>query len=185
MRYFGRMTMAVLVLASVAQAQSWQEFVSRDFRFHINFPGEPKVDDIAYTSADGTTHKARQFHIENERGRYSLTVVDFSQDPAHEQAPATALAPIRAKGKPVYDQPANVDGRPGHQVFVDTPDGWKIVSGAFLYDHRIYIAEGASPPGAPPPTQFQQSLMFVDENDKQLVNNRFRQAEPPAANTAN
>src|SRR4051812_49454782 len=98
------------LLPATAQAQSWQEFVNRDFRFHINFPGEPKVDDIAYAGADGAKHNARQFHVENERGRYSLTVVDFSQDPANEQAPAIALASIRAKGKPVYDQPANVDG---------------------------------------------------------------------------
>ncbi len=184
MPYIGRLALALLMLGTPAYAQTWQEFVNRELRFHINFPGAPRIDDIAFAMPGGATHPARRFHVENDRGRYSITVIDLTRTPQDEQAASTAaLAAIRAKGKTVYDQPANVDGRPGHQVFVDTPDGWKIVSGAFLYDHRLYIAEGASPPGTPPPTQFQQSLMFVDENDKQLVNNRFR--NDPAAAPAN
>lgn len=73
---------AVLVLmcgvATPAVAQEWTEYVNREDRFSIVFPGEPQVAQTTYTSQFGAELPARVYSAEVGENRYSLTVVDYS-----------------------------------------------------------------------------------------------------------
>lgn len=71
---------AVLVccIATPAVAQEWTEYVNREDRFSIVFPGEPQVTESTYTSQFGAELPARVYSAEVGQNRYSLTVVDYT-----------------------------------------------------------------------------------------------------------
>jgi hypothetical protein len=62
-----------------ASGQEWIEYVSKEDRFTVNFPGQPGVTRTIYTSQYGAELPARVYSVENGPRRYSLTVVDYSQ----------------------------------------------------------------------------------------------------------
>jgi hypothetical protein len=67
-----------LSTATAAAAQDWQEYVSLQDGFQLNFPGRPTVMDITWTSQLNYTLPARVYSAARARERYSLTVVDYS-----------------------------------------------------------------------------------------------------------
>ncbi len=76
-------TAAVLVaLASVipgtATAQEWQEFVFQQDGFTVNFPGQPKVEEISWRSQLGYTLPGRVYSAERNNERFTRDVVDYS-----------------------------------------------------------------------------------------------------------
>jgi hypothetical protein len=80
-----RLIRLVLVLAAFAlcvsgpaSAQDWIEYISKADFFSVNFPGEPKVQEIKYRSEYGYDLPARVYSAESGRSRYSATVVDYS-----------------------------------------------------------------------------------------------------------
>lgn len=68
----------VLCLSGPAFAQGWIEYASRADFFSVNFPGEPKVQDIRYTSFLDGVFPARVYSVEVGPNRYSVTVVDYT-----------------------------------------------------------------------------------------------------------
>jgi hypothetical protein len=68
-----------LALAAPAPAQTpeWEEFVSVEDGFTINFPGKPIVETITYKSQFGADLPAKVFRATAGPNRYSLTVVDY------------------------------------------------------------------------------------------------------------
>ena len=50
-----------LALSAPASAQEWIEYVSKDDRFTANFPGQPTVTQMTYTSQDGGELPARVY----------------------------------------------------------------------------------------------------------------------------
>ena len=70
---------ALLLLAPRALfAQGWVEYVNRADFFSINFPGQPKMQDITWVSEQETKYPGRVYSIENGPTRYAITVVDYS-----------------------------------------------------------------------------------------------------------
>jgi hypothetical protein len=70
---------AILLAAPVAAgAQQWEEYVSLQDGFRLNFPGQPKVAETTWTSQLNYVLPARVYSAEKARERYSLTVVDYS-----------------------------------------------------------------------------------------------------------
>jgi hypothetical protein len=69
----------LLSLSAPALAQEWIEYVSKEDRFTVNFPGQPKVTQTTYLSQYGAELPARVYSVENGKSRYSVTVVDYSQ----------------------------------------------------------------------------------------------------------
>ena len=74
-----RVMAALLVLAIAAPAlgQGWMEYTSKADLFRVNFPGEPTLKEIRYTSAFDATYPGRVYSYESGASRYSATVVDF------------------------------------------------------------------------------------------------------------
>jgi hypothetical protein len=67
---------------SLAVAQSgggeWDEYVSLQDGFKINFPGTPKITETKWESQLNYTLPARVYSAEKARERYLVTVVDYS-----------------------------------------------------------------------------------------------------------
>jgi hypothetical protein len=68
----------VLCMSGPAFAQGWIDYVNRADFFSVNFPGEPKVQAIRYTSEYEAVFPARVHSYENGPNRYSVTVVDYT-----------------------------------------------------------------------------------------------------------
>ncbi|MDH3418070.1 MAG: hypothetical protein OEQ25_15155 [Gammaproteobacteria bacterium] len=184
--------LAVLFCSGTVHAQSWSEFVDRTDRFIVNFPGEPDISEISYTSELNAQIPARVYSIDNEAGRYSMTVVDYTQaSRVHEELCQTlsdyecdgnevftevrgAIAFAawnyrkRTEGEITYDAYAQVDGVPGHQLQITNPDGSRTFVAIHLDARRLYILEGTVPANAPPPGLFQQSLGILDEQGRRI-----------------
>lgn len=68
---------AILFLSSPALAQEWTRFVSPEEGFSANYPGQPKIETITYTSQYGQPLPAKVYTAQDALGRYSTTVVDY------------------------------------------------------------------------------------------------------------
>ena len=86
MRMIGKRGMALVAIAWLcaiageAFAQdTWREFISKEDRFGANFPGEPVVTQITWTSEHGGVVPARVYTVMTPGPRkYSMTVVDYN-----------------------------------------------------------------------------------------------------------
>ena len=95
------LAIAILFASGTARAQNWIEFQDRAWGVGINFPHEPMMEDIEYTTSEERTVPGRVYTAETETGRYSLTAASFSGDPTDSlTAVSFAAAAIRAKGVP-------------------------------------------------------------------------------------
>ncbi len=181
------LTIVVLVLfAPAIFAQRWTEFTSEVDRFAIEFPpGGPQIQDIDYESEYGVIFPARTYSAENAGGRYSLTVVDYTDARRiHSERTnktsaddgslywavdvigsiAYAAWNIRRRGGEItYDAFHYIQRVNGHQLQITNSDGSRTFAGIYLHDSRLYIAEATVPPRSPPPVMFQQSLVLFDE----------------------
>jgi hypothetical protein len=52
-------TACILSSTTVASAQEWTDFISKEDGFRVNFPGTPKVSESTYTSEYGADLPAR------------------------------------------------------------------------------------------------------------------------------
>ena len=177
---------ALLMLAHSAFAQRWAEFTSDLDRFAIEFPtGGPEIREMAYASEYGAVFPARVYSAEDVGGRYSVTVVDYTDARRihAERANKTnaddgslywavdvlgsiafAAWNIRNRGGDVtYDAFHYIQRVAGHQLQITNPDQSRTFAGIYLHETRLYIAEATVPPGSPPPIMFQQSLALFDE----------------------
>lgn len=179
-----------VLLLSCAQlhAQGWIELIDKTDRFIVNFPGKPQVSEISYESELAVQLPARLYALDNAAGRYSMTVVDYTQAERVHRENCEALATYECDGNEVstevrgaiafaawnyrrstngritYDAYAQVDGVPGHQLQITNPDGSRTFVAIHLHARRLYILEGTVPEDAPPPGMFQQSLGILDEH---------------------
>jgi hypothetical protein len=67
----------VLLLARPAFPQDWTEFTSRQDSFGVNFPGQPRVEEITWVSEYRYSLKGRVYSAARGQERYSVTVVDY------------------------------------------------------------------------------------------------------------
>ncbi len=169
MRRIGLLTTALAVMVSGAvlaqgAVKEWAEFSDRTEHFTVNFPGEPEVKAIEYKTAKGTTLPAKVFSAEDRRGRYLITVVNYTSAPA-EQATAReeAAAMERKKGAVKYDGQNDIDRVTTQRITVET-NGRLILSEMMIHQGRLYISEAEVGANAPPPAQFQASLQVIDDD---------------------
>lgn len=64
--------------AAMASAQEWDEYVSTQDGFKLNFPGTPAITEGTWTSQMNYTLPMRVYRADRGRERYSVTVVDYS-----------------------------------------------------------------------------------------------------------
>jgi hypothetical protein len=160
-----------LLTASPVLAQDWIEFRSQDDRFGVTLPAAPTVRAISYKSWRGATLPARVYSVDRG-GRYLVTVVDYataSDVTDLRGAIAFAAWNIRKRGGEItYDAFAQVDRIDGHELYIKNADGTSTLAGVFMHARRLYILEATTPPNAPPPLLFQQSLHIFDEKGERI-----------------
>src|SRR5262245_31438898 len=69
---------AWLLISATAFAQEWIEYASQQDFFTVNFPSQPKVQDITYNTEYGITLPARVYSAVDGPNRYSMTAIDFT-----------------------------------------------------------------------------------------------------------
>ena len=196
MRLIPLVTAALLLLHPARSfAQDWMEFSSPTDFFSVNFPGEPQVKDITYTSEYGLTLPGRVYSVAQGTNRYSVTVVDYSNaEKLHVERAAKCKAaggdgdscgsPGRAdvRGAIVYAAWAfikrdaemthfanyNADLVEGLRLQLLNADRSRTYAVIHMHEYRLYILEGTVAAGLPPPALFQQSLGFLDKEGRRI-----------------
>ena len=80
MRLIPLIPAAFIVLVSVPGfAQDWIPVTSRDDGFRANYPGQPKVEMIAYNTEFRITLPGRVYRASDALGRYATTVIDYRE----------------------------------------------------------------------------------------------------------
>ena len=180
----------ILIASTVASGQGWVEYINKTDLFIVNFPGEPVITETTHYSAYDANFPARVYTVDNERGRYQITVVDYRETEAIHLARtnrteanssssvwitdvrasiANAAQMFRIRGGEVtYDAWADIDKIEGHQLQITNPDQTRSFVSIHLHDSRLYILEGTVPARAPAPGIFQQSLGILDEEGRRI-----------------
>ena len=171
---------AALFISGAAHAQAWEEYANRDDFFAVNFPGEPTRMDITYKTAKGTSLPGHVYTAQDSRGRYSITVVDYTSAPAElTTAIDEAAAAMRTKGKPTYDAVNMLDMHRSWRMTVETPARRRILAEILVSgDKRLYISDAETALNVPPPAQFSVSLQILDKDGLRI---RYRQVTPASA----
>ena len=183
----------ILCVGRLSSAQEWIQYASRADLFGVNFPTEPKVQDISYTTEFGITLPGHVYSSDGGASRYSVTVVDYKDAEKIHTARADQCKKnggesdacqndwrgdvngaivfaswkfLSRNAKVTYYAWAVTDNVEGHRVQLANPDGSRTFAAIYMHGTRLYILEGTVPKGAPPPGLFQQSLMWLDQEGK-------------------
>ena len=199
----------VLAMSGTSFAQEWNEFVSPDDQFTITFPGQPKVEEMTWTSQYSAILPARVYSGTQGSGRYSVTVVDYNPierllTERSRTLPALDLAVVvygigywktDVRGAVVYaaskylEREATItsllsnfsDLVAGLMVeLTNNADQSRTYAAIYMHENRLFIAEATVPRGYPPPLIFQQSLGWIDENGTRIRYRSIYHNEPDA-----
>jgi hypothetical protein len=184
-----------------AAAQGWIEYVSRQDFFAINFPGQPRTEEITWVSEQGAIYPARVYSAENGPSRFAITVVDYTEAEKINTERAKTCPPdaqTACSGSPTMGVGAWIvdlqgamayaiarfltregsrvtffgwfyqDLIEGLQAQITNADNSRTFVAAHMHNDRLYVLEGTSPAGAPPPALFQQSMQFLDPDGKTI-----------------
>ena len=185
----------VLAVTGTSTAQGFIQFSSRTDLFALSFPGEPSVRDTTWKSEQGITLPARVYSVENARGRYSMTVVDYKDAEKLHTERSTQCQKAKGEGDTCTNSwRSDVSGAiawatwhflqrdakltfygwyvadlvPGQWLQLLNPDESRTFAAVNMHGTRLYVLEGTVPRGAPAPGLFQQSLMFLDEKGNSI-----------------
>ena len=177
----------VLSFSRPSLGQEWIEYASRADLFSVNFPGQPKVQDVTYPTEYGITLPARVHSIEAGPNRYSVTVVDYANvEKIHQERlkdcklyPNLCNNPWVGELRGALDYAAwnffrrdakithyayyNTDRVEGRRIQLLNADQSRTFVAIHMHENRLYILEGTVSAGSPPPGLFQQSLGFLDK----------------------
>jgi len=170
-RLFAASMLVATLFTGHAQAQTWIEYEDLVWGFSINFPHEPVIEDIQYTTYFQRQVPARVYSGETDTGgRYVLTVVAFASDPTDSlNAIWQASEPIRERGTVTYFDFHDLDGIPGLVISVTEPDGRLVQASIYYVNDRLYIIDGSEPAGNPPPSNFWQSVSLLDPAGNRIL----------------
>ncbi len=184
-----------LLFCPPCYAQEWVQYASKADLFGVNFPSEPKVQDIAYATEFGITLPGHVYSADQGQSRYSVTVVDLKDA---EKIHTERVAQCKAKGgegdactnnwradvqgsmifesskflqrnaKVTHFGWAVVDQVEGLRLQLANADGSRTFAEIHRHGTRLYVLEATAPARAPAPGLFQQSLMFIDEQGRSI-----------------
>ncbi len=184
-----------LFISGPAFAQEWVEYASQADFFTVNFPSEPKVQEITYTTEYRITLPARVYSSADGPNRYSVTVVDYTgaakiHAEQNAKCKATDAYPdvcgdrsrgdlrgaivwatsqfLKRDAKVTFYAYYNLDLIEGHQLQLTNNDGSRTFAAIHMHENRLYILDGTVPKSAPQPALFQQSLGFIDRDGKRI-----------------
>ena len=201
----------VLLGSGPSLAQDWIEYASRVDLFTVNFPGQPNVREITYPTEYDITLPGRVYSVDAGQSRYSVTVVDYSNAEKIHTARAEECKKAGGEGdacgnrwraelqgaivyatsnllkrdvKLTLYAHYNADQIEGHRLQLLNPDKSRTFAAIHMYENRLYIFEGTTPAGSPPPALFQQSLGFLDKEGKRVrYESVYSNAYPPPRRT--
>lgn len=186
-----------LLIAVPSFAQEWTTFTSRADFFAVNFPGEPKVQDITYRTEYSIDLPGHVYSYTDGSSRYSVTVVDYTNvEKLHQDRARSCKAELgdvdscnpqfqsrtdlrgaivfatwsffQRDAKVTHYTYSYADLVEGHQLQLANKDGSRTFAAIYMHENRLYILEGTVPEGAPPPGLFQQSLQFLDKDGNRI-----------------
>ena len=157
----------------------------------MNFPVEPEVEQIEYSSEFDVILPARRYTAQTGTGTYIVTSVDFTEaERAHAEAAklsaadfptqwindmqasvARAARQYRQRGGEInYDAWAHIDRIAGHQLQITNADDSVTYVGIYLDVHsrHLHVLEATAPGNLPPPLHFQQSLEVLNADGEQV-----------------
>jgi hypothetical protein len=194
-------TVLIVFASGPAFAQDWISYVSREDRFSVNFPANPKVETITWPSEYGAVFPGRVHTYVDGGNRYSVTVIDYTdaeklhaaiakpesfQDSIYWQIDIQASIQyaatkyrMRPGVKVTYDAWHYIDLVEGHQLQITNPDQSRTFVGIYLHENRLYILDATVPRGAAQPGLFQQSLSFLDETGNRVRHNSIYSNQLP------
>ncbi len=196
-----------LFVSGPSFAQEWVEYASRADLFSINFPTEPKVEKITYTTEFGINLPGRVYTSQEGSNRYSVTAIDYT-DAAKMHAErskeclATGKYPdicsdhgrldlrgaidfatwnyLKKDAKVTFFAYYNSDLVEGRQLQLTNANGSRTFVAIHMHENRLYIIDGTVPKGAPQPALFQQSMGFIDKEGKRIrYQEIYSNAYPP------
>ena len=190
----------ILCLSRPSFAQEWLEYVSRTDFFTVNFPAQPTVRDITYSTEYGITLPGRVHSSESGPSRFSVTVIDYSSVRQIHAARLencdkypnlcnnpyigelrgamdyAAYSFLKRAAKVLHYAYYNSDRIEGRRIQLANPDGTQTFAAIHMHENRLYILEGTVPANYPPPSHFQQSLGFID---RQGIRVRYESINSP------
>ena len=185
-----------LLISTHSFAQEWVEYASQPDFFSINFPTEPKIENITFATEYGVKLPGRVYSSSEGANRYSVTVIDYTEAAKlHEQKSKACLAEgkypdfcsdhgrldirgaidfatwsyLKKDAKITFFAYYNSDLVEGRQVqLTNNADGSRTFLAIHMHENRLYILDGTVPKGAPQPALFQQSMGFIDKDGKRI-----------------
>ena len=185
----------LLLMPGPSFAQGWIEYASPADFFTVNFPGQPTVRGITYTTEFGLVLPARVHSYVDGPNRYTVTVVDYTNaEKLFEEAAKRcqeaggdgdtcfyhgeddvrgaidhATAPfLQRDAKVTHFANYRADLVEGRRLQLTNADRSRTFATIHMHEYRLYILEGTVAPGALPPALFQQSMGFLDKEGKRI-----------------
>ena len=186
----------ILLISAPSFAQEWVEYASQPDFFSINFPTDPKIENITYPTEYGLKLPGRVYSSSEGANRYSVTVIDYTEAAKlHAQKSKACLAEgkypdfcsdhgrldirgaidfatwsyLKKDAKVTFFAYYNSDLVEGRQVqLTNNADGSRTFLAIHMHENRLYILDGTVPKGAPQPALFQQSMGFIDKEGKRI-----------------
>ena len=185
----------LLLIGPPSFAQEWIQYASKADLFGVNFPSEPRVQDVAYPTEFGISLPGRLYSADQGQSRYSVTVVDYNDC---EKIHTARAAQCKAKGgegdacqndwrsdvqgamifaswkfmqrdaRVTHFGWASVDQVEGLRLQLTNADGSRTFGEIHRHGTRLYVLEATVPARAPAPGLFQQSLLFIDQEGKPI-----------------
>ena len=179
---------ALLLLPRTGRGQEWIEYVSRADLFTINFPAQPKVENIDWKTEFGLVLPGHVTRYDTADSHYLVTVVDYSnvQKIHADRVRGCTLYPdqcnnpfeaelrgameyaawqfLKRDAKVTYYAYGNTERIEGRRLQLTNADGSRTFGEIHMHENRLYIFEATVPKGAPSPELFQQSVGFVDND---------------------
>ena len=159
----------ILFMAAPSFAQEWIEYINREDRFQINFPGQPSVQNITYPTESGEQVPARVYTAKEGPATYSLTVVNYKDAEPNDYRGATIFATwqfYKRGGEITYMAYAQTDRIQGIQLQITNKDGTRSYIAVHPHERFLYIMEASAPPDYPPPSDFPQTIAILDEQGR-------------------
>jgi hypothetical protein len=187
----------ILFVSAPCFAQDWIEFSNQGDFFAVNFPAEPKIKEVSYTTDYNVTLPAHVYTADEGKSHYAVTVVDYTVAEAKHaelvkkckaaggdgdfcnERSATDIrgAIVFATWNLIQKDPSakmthfvytQADRVEGHELHLTHRDGSRTYASIFMHENRLYILEGTVPAGDPEPLLFNQSMTFLDKQGKSI-----------------
>lgn len=192
MRLISLVPAFVLFIAGPASAQEWIEYVNKDDLFSVNFPTQPEVKDITWSTEYGITLPGHLYVSLDGANRYSVTVVDYNnvQEIHAKRLEGCKLYPnlcnnpyngelrgaidfalwgiLQRDAKLTHYAYYNSDRVEGRRIQLLNADKSKTFAAIHMHRNRLYIFEGTVTANSPAPGLFQQSLGWIDKDGRRI-----------------